>query len=114
MSIYTKILKDYAVYWPPLGLDENGRFATGTAVEIRCRWEENCLEFLDGHGQISVSKSKIFSGIDLAFGGMIWHGRLANVVSATVPTNNPGALEIRGWKKIPNRKNTRFLRIAFL
>lgn len=111
---------DRAVYWPPLTsggvrqVDNFGQFKSGAAVEVQCRWEDVQEDFIDREGKVELSKAKVFLIVPVEFGGILWHGRLANVTDAVVPLNNVGALEIRQILATPSFHNTAMLTTVIL
>ena len=117
MSLITKMLKQWAVYWPlsATELDAYGQPVYGTAVEIKCRWEDRLEEFLDSDGVRKISKAKVFVASDVVVGGVLWQGLLVNVpTSTTIPKKNAGAFEIRRFDKMPDIKIRKYLRVAYL
>lgn len=107
---------DYAVYWPPITgpVDNYGQYLPDSAIEVKCRWEDSTVDFVDREGKVSVSKSKVFLTVPMAFGGILWHGRYVDLVDATNPMNNPGALEIRQIMSTPSFNNTATLVTVYL
>ena len=117
MSLITKMLKQWAVYWPlsSAEVDAYGQPTYGTAVEIKCRWQARNEEVLDATGVLKSSKAKVYVASDVDVGGVLWFGRLANVpTSTTEPKKNIGAWEIIRFDKMPDLKCRQYLRIAYL
>lgn len=108
--------KDYCVHWAGTGSDDDGKHTVAAPVELKCRWEDNQIEFLDKEGKLVMSKSQVLfkTGTVIDFGGILWHGRLADVVDPVIPANNVGAYEIRGISRIPDIKNHGMLITVFL
>lgn len=120
MRILTKMLKQYAVYWPPgseaggQDFDSYGRPVYTTAIEIRCRWEDIAEEFIGPDGTDQVSRSKVFVDRDVRTGGVLWLGRLVDVGDLVNPKRNNNAWEVRRFDKVPTLNATQFVRMAYL
>lgn len=115
MSIYTRIFKQRAVYWPPSGQsDAFGRPIQADPIEIKCRWEDNTTEAFDGHGRQIIITSQVYTDRDVIPGGLMKFGLLADVTNPGDPFANPDVSEIKKFDKTPNLRNTKFLRIAHL
>jgi len=127
MSIITRMRKQNAIYWPPGTADDFGRVAPGTLVELtlaggvnsRVRWEAQAKEFLDKDGTTQISRAVVYvpalpGGGEVAVGGFLWLGDRGDLDSETDPGANEGAWEVRRFDKLPNLKNTEYLRTAFL
>lgn len=114
MSLITRVRKQYAVYWPKTGINDRGKATYGTAVEIRCRWDDVNEAFLSPTGREEVSNSKVMVDRVVVLGGMLRYGRLADVTNLTEPAKNSGTYEIRQVQNTPNLKATETLRIAIL
>ena len=119
MSIITRMLKQTCVYWVPndVPFDDYGQPQYGDAVELKCRWEDEAVEFIGPTGTTEISRSVVYVASDVEPGGVLFLGTLAVVTASgdlIVPKNNTGAWEIRRFNKIPNLKATEFLRTAFL
>ena len=114
MSIITRMLKQTAVYWAPSGVDEFGKPTWEEPEEISCRWEDVVEEYIDYKGDKQISAAKVFVGEDVEAMGVLMLGELTDLESGGDPKDNSGAWEIRKFGKIPNFKNTEYLRIAYL
>lgn len=116
MSFLTRMLRQTAVLWPQgsNAPDDYGVPKPGTAVQIKCRWEERQTNFVGKEGTTLVSEAVVYVDRDLAPGDVLMLGTLASITDASVPKNNAGAKEVRGWSKEPNLKATEWLRTAFL
>ena len=115
------MLKMTCVYWPPGGedsggfdFDDYGKPLYATPVQIKCRWEDKAEEFLNSDGTREISNSVVYVDRDVRVGGVLLLDSLANVSDLTVPKNNDGAWEIKRFDKLPNLRNTEFLRTAYL
>lgn len=109
-----KILNQVAVYWHYEGRDENGQPLYSTPVEIDCRWEDVGKLFLNDKGQEEVSRSIVYVDRDLKKDSVLWLGDLNDLEDLDDPLDNDNAWSIRYWQKIPNRRATKFVRIATL
>lgn len=121
MSLFTRMLKQNAVYWPlatsesgEVAYNNDGEIRYGTPIEILCRWEDIAEEFIDKYGTVQVSKSLVYVGIDVSVGGCLYLGDLESSMDWDDPKANEGVWEIRRFDKIPNIRITKFLRIAYL
>lgn len=97
----SRLLKQQAVYWPPLGENADGTMEYGESVEIKCLWIDMQMEYINAKGDKTVSKSLILVDRDLETGGMIWLGKLQDLADQDEPNKNKGATIIEGWNKIP-------------
>lgn len=110
-----KFLKQYAVYWAPTGqTGVDGEELYEDPVEIRCRWEDKPVAFMDNMNNEATSKAEVMVDRDLVNLGVLWQGRLADVESETDPFANTNAWKIRQFAKIPDPKARRFVRTAYL
>lgn len=118
MRILKKMRKQTAVYWAPTGNDRYGQHTFGPAQELAppngVRWEDMSEEFIDATGRTAISKSNVYTGIDVQVGGFFFNGPLSAVVDQVNPANNPGCFEILQFQKIPTLKANDNLRIAIL
>ena len=127
MGIISRMRKQNAIYWPPATSDDFGQASYGTLVELtledgvnsRVRWEDKIEEFIDAKGTTKLSNAVVYvpvlpGGGELAVGGFLWLGDKADLTSETVPTSNAGAYEIGRVDKLPNLKNTEYLRTTYL
>lgn len=120
------MLNQRAVYWPTLGINDEGQREYDEPVEIVCRWEMIAESFLDrGTGNMAQSRSKVFSDRDLTELGVLWlppdsgvgldEGQaLFQLTNEDEPFSNAGAFEIRRFDKMPNFDGDEFVRIAYL
>lgn len=106
-----QFLKQKAVYWPPTGQDKNGKMTFGPPVEIKCRWEEKSVEFINSQGEKAISSCVVLVDRDLVGGGMLWLGKLKDLVQQTNPDIQKANI-IQGWQKIPNIQAKKFVRKA--
>ena len=115
MTLAHSLLKQTAVYWPPLGTSNSGQRTYDTPQEIKCRWENEAVQFLDANGEEATSQSVVDVKVDLVIGGVLLLGNVEdNVVDGTAPLQHTGAHEIRQFSKVPNTRATRYWRTAYL
>jgi hypothetical protein len=115
MSIITKMRKQTAVYWEPLGTrDEFGNNLFSDPVEIDCRWEDDVKQFVGRDGETYLSASIVYVDRDVEVGGVLLLGAIDSSMDAEEPLSRVGASEIKQFAKLPNLKNTEYLRTAYL
>ena len=122
MSLLTDgIYPHIIVYWAPALLangkqevDNNGQVVFETPVEICGRWTEFTEMFMDRKGNEQQSMVKIRLKQDVEELGVLWLGCFKTIVSRTLPFSNPGAQEIRKFKRVANRNADAYLRFALL
>lgn len=114
MSLLTRMLKQTAVYWAPHGFGPDGQPEYEPPIEIKVRWEDVHEVFVDNQGNDIVSNSVVYVGEDVKPQGALWLGKLNELDSQTVPTENEGAYAIRKFEKIPDLRARKYLRIAVL
>ena len=105
-------LRMRCVYWPPARPDKFGAMHYGDPVELKCRWDEKILEFIDTQKVKQVSQALVLVDQDLAAGGMLWLGTLA--AAPPIPTPTAGAYVVKQFQKTPNVNCTKFVRTAIL
>jgi len=114
MGIISKMRKGYAVYWAPGPPDNYGKTTYPTApIEIRCRWDDTVVTFIDGEGEERNSQAVVYVDRELALKGVLWRGRLVDLSSQS-PMSNDGAWEIHRLDQNPNFKHTETLLTAYL
>lgn len=116
MSLITRMLKQQAVLWAQ-GSQAPGDFGgpqTAAGAQIKCRWEERAENFIGPDGVTEVSQSVVYVDRDVRVGDVLMLGLLASVTDTSVPKNNAGAREVRGFGKLPDRKAKEYLRTAYL
>lgn len=111
--------KDDAVYWPPIpGPQDNyGQYTNASPKGFKCRWEDRIIDFVDREGKIIQTKAviyvyQIWQNLNLQFGGIVWHGKLA--AASFDYRDTPGALEIRGLNSDYDLENTVTLTRVYL
>lgn len=118
MSIITRMRKQVAVAWlqgtnPP---NVNGQPVLTDAVQIACRWEDKCVEFIDRNGTRQVSSAVVYVDRVMQVGDLLCKAALVDI---TFPTGanarkNPNTSEVKGFAQLPNIKNTEVLLTAYL
>lgn len=116
MSIYTKILRQAAVWWSKGSNlpDDFGATQFSEPVEIKCRWDVSRAQVLRSDGQTLLSEAQVFVDRDMQEGDVLWLGELVDVVDAVVPLKNPLAFAVQKFEKIGNIRQTKFVRLAYL
>lgn len=123
MSVITKMLRQRAVYWAPVGVDNYGKATYATPVVVRCRWEDRSEEFLTMDGDRAMSTACVYVGQDVLLKGVLYLSLLPTSATdeehlAEIDQSDPfaqdGAWEIRKFSKMGNFKCTEFLREATL
>ena len=121
MSIITRMRKQTAVYWALEGVesggddyDNFGQPQYTTPVELTVRWEARTEEFLDSQGTRVLSNAIVYAGQDVDIAGVLMLGELTDITDADNPKENDDAWEIKRFEKLPNLRNTEFLRTVFL
>jgi hypothetical protein len=111
------ILRDTAVYWEREEVDEFGKPVYAGPIPIRCRWVDKSEQYLRKDGRTLVSKSVVYVDQDLVEGSVLFHGRVEDVPNELFDEplqEGFGGWEIQAVSKLPNRKNTKFLRKVML
>jgi len=114
IPVAVRAMKQTAVYWPVLGVDEFGQPTWDDPVEIDCRWETVREEFVNPDGDQEVSRAKLIVDRDMEAKAYLLLGDLDSVVDADDPQGNVGAWEVRLFRITPNFRGTRFLREVYL
>lgn len=114
MSLITRMRKQAAVYWAPSGLDRFGQPSFAAPVELTVRWEDRVGEFRDPQGELVSYTTIVYVGQDVLLGGRFLLGDMTSAISASEPSDNVGAQEIKAFSKVPNIRATEFLRQAYL
>ncbi len=94
-------LPQKATYWSILLEDEFGNITYGVPVSLNSRWEEVFEEIIDPGGHTVVSKTKVFTSIEVAVKGFLFKGE--SVV--TDPTTLVDAQEIIAFSSITDLRN---------
>lgn len=120
MSLITRMLRQRAVYWPPLTdprgreLHDNwGQRRYGDPVEVRVRWEPTVANTVTADEEKEVFSATVYVGQDVEVGGLLKLGTLA-ALETNDPRENTGVYEIKRFVKTPNLRVSKFLRTAYL
>lgn len=116
MSIYTRALRQDAVYWPPAGDGEDGKPTFGEAVPIKCRWVESMGQTIKVANRDIDSKANVNPDRDLEVGGILYKGKMSDLTPAQLadPFTFFQGWEIKTFTTVPNLKATKFWRVAVL
>lgn len=117
MGIITRMRKQTCVYWAPTGnRDRNNNPILAAPVQMTCRWTDVNELFIDASGKQSVSNAKIFTELDVQVEGYLKLGLLTDLVdsSSNNPFTNSGTFRIRKFTKLPNLRNTEYLRTVMV
>lgn len=115
MSIITGAMKQKAVYWAKAGQDKYGKPSYSVGVEILCRWEDLMEEVVTAQNKQLVSNHYAMVSMDTPEGGLLWLGELAKWTGADPPTaQTEDVHRIVKFSKLPNLKNTEFLREVWM
>lgn len=106
----TRGYKQTATYWGSPTPNGSGGFSYAAPVTLNVRWEDKAVQYSDPSGEINVSKSEVFVPSDVEIGGYLYLGTSVNAD----PTAVAGAYEIKQVHKIPDLRNARAERRAFL
>jgi len=117
MSIIEKMLVQDAVYWAnpediqePLSIPE-----FDNPVDIKCRLELAEGATVDPISYESIEQSVVYVDRDVDVGGYLYFGPLkAADLGVVFPPDVEGAHRISGFRKVPDLRGKRFLRIATL
>lgn len=109
-------LKQTAVYWGNPQSDGYGGRTFDDAVEISVRWSDRQEMFIDTQAREQVSRAVVHVATDLAVGGYLYLGELADLSSAEEgdPLSVSTAYEIRSLSKTPDIGADRFARKVWL
>lgn len=112
MSIITRMLKDFAVYWEISGYDAFGNPSISSPIQLTCRWEDSQQQIVTSDGTPITAKSIVYVNQDVITGGYLFHGLLADAPSD--PKISEKAFLIRRFDKLPNLRYTEYLRTAYI
>jgi len=113
MGIITRMRKQTAVYWAPqAAANEFGQPVPAAAIEIACRWEDVISQIITMDGREVMSKARVYVDRDLAVGGVLWLGLLADADAD--PFANVSSWEILRVEKLPKLNAREFLRTVYL
>lgn len=113
---YSRYLKQKAVYWESLGLDDFGKPLFKEPVEIDVRWEEVNELFINSSGEQERSKAKVFVKDELSERGVLFLGLLSTLTAEQKadPFILKSAYSIKSRKSIPSLSGSEFVRTIWL
>lgn len=114
MDLLDDMRKQYAVYWAPIGVNDYNHTVFGVAAELRVRWDDVQVAFVDKKGGARTSRSVVYVDRTLELDGVLWKGRLADVPDQYDPFRNPDAWEIQQFNEVVTIDNDDTLRTAML
>lgn len=115
-GVISRMRRQNAIYWPVTRIDAQNRVVLGTAVVIKCRWEDRVTEYISFDGQPQVSQVVVYVDRDVTLRGYLWlaasTGSDATLLASAPadPRIDPLGREIRSFEKLPNFRNTDTLR----
>ena len=114
VGVAKRCMKQKAVYWAPVELDEFGKPGWDDPIEIDCRWEDVTEEIIAPDGERVLTRAKLIVDRDLEIKGVMWLGELDDVIDEDNPKDNDDAWEIIQVMKTPDFKGRKYLREAYL
>lgn len=124
MSIFTRMLRQRAVYWAPGPIGLDGQRTYSAPVVLKCRWTRHGVVWREKAGDVQETKTQVYVEADVEELGVLMFVEqdstydddevLDLLVSKTDPFANKEASEIRKFNKLPNLRARRFLREAIL
>ena len=121
MGVIAKVLRyDDAVYQGPIVKDGAGGGTYPAPIEFLrptgVRWDAKIGKVPNPFSDDRESASVIMVPQDVEVGGWLYHSTMANLPGggSTPLEEIPGAVQIIGFRKTPNFKNTETLREAFV
>ena len=104
-----------AMYWSTPSSDGYGGYTFANPVELDCRWEDRVEKFIGPSGEDEISSSVVFLEQDVVLGGYLFLGDENDLDSAAIsPYDVDGAKEIRSFRKTPDKKVSKYERVAYL
>ena len=116
-------LKQFALYWPKIGTNQEGQPVYGSLSEISCRWEDKQEITLTKKGRSFTSMAVVYVDRDLIESSVLMLSPIQScggylqvvTLNQTDPYANNGAWEVSVFQKIPNNcRNAKYSRIAIL
>ena len=108
-SIESSGRKQKAVYWALSSRDRYGDVTVSAAVEVSVRWEDREVDVLNAQGEKIKAEAVVTVGQDMAIGGLLWLGELADIATPPVDLK-----QIVSFDKIPDVKGREFRRVAYV
>jgi hypothetical protein len=106
--------KQTAVWWAVASIDSHGKEVYASPVQIKCRWEDVSVQFLDAQGEIQMSNAVVYTDRITPTKGVLMEGKLADITDPVNIKENEGAWEIRRFDKLPTLNNKEVLMTAHL
>lgn len=106
----TRGYRQTATYWGSPTDNGTGGFSYAAPVQFRVRWEDKQMQFSNQVGELQVSQAVVFVSQEVEVGGYLYLGTSA----AADPHTVEGAYEIKQTMTIPDLRNARSERRAFL
>jgi hypothetical protein len=91
MTLVRGMLRQWAVYWPPIGVDSLGNRRYGEPSEIRALWNRSLSSSIGTMEVTRSSDARVTLGKRVEIGGMLWEGRLLDLEDDQPPSD---AMEI--------------------
>lgn len=114
MSIESRYLGMDAVYWAPKGThDEDGNPELATPTPIKSFWVDAHVERVLSDGTVVSRDALVLVSIDVQVGGWLWKGKLSHL-QTTDPKTLDGAYEIKRFRRVVNRRQTKTVRVVEL
>lgn len=113
LGLATRAMKQKAIYWGLLDVDEYGKPNPASPVEISCRWEQVSVEFVEPNGERALSRARLIVDRDLEVKGKLKLGAYDEKIQED-PDRNNDVYEIRQFNKTPNFRGTKYIREVFL
>lgn len=105
LPAYTRSLRQTAIYWPPAAPDGLGGQTYGTAIEIRCRWQDVAVLFRNDQGEEETSDAVVYVDRVLQRKGYLALVSFVEDSSYATPHDVVGSKEIRQVNVSPSLRN---------
>lgn len=114
MSIIVKMRKQLAVWWQRNPTpDRYGAYTFASPVEIKVRWDDASVEFLDPMGEKQTSRSVVYTDRAMTPGDRLSRGELDSNTPGD-PLSVTDTYEVRRFDRTPNLRATETLFTAYL
>lgn len=111
MSLIKRMRRQRATYWATTTKDRFGTYSFADPVEIRCRWEDEQVDFRDFNNQEATSKSVVYVDREMKPGDRLKFGPMETDAAAPVIDET---LEVRSTTRLPNLRCKENLLTAYL
>lgn len=125
--LLVRMRKQYAVYWAPVSVGDDGEPVYAKPVELKVRWEGTKAMLREGAMKMDATREVVYVGQKVLEGGVLWKGRLAKCPAAKkaspyepfagddlVWSTVDRAKEITRYAEYPTIDARKFLRVATL